>query len=173
MIDWLVDDGPFGELARQFDPAWSWPAGTLHVMEEVSSGAIEDRSKRRQSLLAMKTPQGEPVVVVHSLILGRPASKMLFEYLRPNAPNATKNLGEDASIAYAARESSTAVFVAFDKGACFLALGEIGRDRVASPFDLWDDLKQRGLLTATQFENLCNRTQKLSNLPGIPARLVK
>lgn len=171
MIRWLIDDGPFGELARIFQPNWAWPAGTLHVVEEVSAAASQDKSGRRAKLLAMKDATGANSILVHPLVVGGPASKMLFDYLRPVAPSARKNLGEDASIAYAAREDTDAVFVAADKGACFLALGELGRGRVASPFELWDDLERRGLVTAAQLRILCDRSQKLSALPGIPDRL--
>ncbi len=168
--EWLVDDGPFGELARLFDPQWNWPAGTLHMVEEVSSAAALDKSGRRSKMLEKRDVTGAPAIAVHALALGGPAATMLYEYLRPDASSATKNLGEHASIAYGARESSSAVFVAADKGACFLALGELGRSRVASPFDLWADLAARKLLTPDQYRTLCDRTFRNGGLPGVPSR---
>jgi hypothetical protein len=168
--EWLVDDGPFGELARVFDPGWSWPAGTLHLVEEVASAAVLDKSGRRSRLLGMRSDTGDPAIVVHALALDSPAAEMLYEYLRPDSTNTTKNLGEHASIAYVARENASAVFVAADKGACFLALGELGRSRVASPLDLWFDLAARQLISQAQCQTLCETTVRLSALPGVPSR---
>lgn len=60
-----------------------------------------------------------------------------------------------------------------DKGAALLALGELGRSRVASSFDLWDDLRTRGVVDQARFDRLCNQTRIKGNtsLPGVPWRL--
>jgi hypothetical protein len=114
---------------------------------------------------------GEPVIEVHSIMVGSQAARFLFEDLRPNAPSATKNLGEDAAIAYCAIERTDACFVTMDKGAAFLGLAELGRGRVATPFDLWDDLLCQGLIAPDEFSNLCEIVRKSLALAGVPRRI--
>lgn len=142
MTFWVLDDGPFGSLAKHYNRVWSWPARFLHTVAEVASAASLDRSGRRNSLLDMQH-SGQPVIEVHSIMAGSKAANFLFEYLRPRAASATKNLGEDAAIAYCVTERTDACLVTDDKHAAFLALAELGRGRVATPFDLWDDLLSR------------------------------
>jgi hypothetical protein len=168
---WLLDDGPFGLLAKNLNPSWNWPASCLHIVKEVALAAQEDRSGRRTSWLGLR--QGSrSVIEVHPIMAGTAAAKFLFEYLRPNAPGATKNLGEDASIAFCAKEQSDAVFVTMDKGAAFVALAELGPTRVASPLDLWRELFAEGLIDESQFSNLCDAVVKALGLPGTPARVL-
>jgi hypothetical protein len=168
---WVLDDGPFGLLAKNFDSSWSWPALCLHVVEEVASAAPQDRSGRRMRLLQQR--QGDqPVVEVHRIIAGSPAAQYLFEYLRSNAPHATKNLGEDASIAFCAKERRDAVFVTMDKLAAFVALCELGPSRVSSPFDLWHELRMEGLIDQPVFRSLCEAVAKPPGLPGTPGRIL-
>lgn len=170
MIFWVLDDGPLGNLAKHYNAAWSWPARSLHTVAEVASAASRDLSGRRDSVLAMRQ-SGEPVIEVHPIMVGSQAACFLFEYLRPNAPSATKNLGEDAAIAYCALEKTDGCFVTNDKGAAFLALAELGRGRVATPFDLWEDLFSQGLITPDEFSSLCETVRKSLGLPGVPARV--
>jgi hypothetical protein len=171
MIQWLLDDGPLGDLALQFDPAWSWPASTIHIVSEVAAGAQRDRSGRRGNLLKMSAG-GSPAIEVHDIQVGSPAADMLFAHLRRDAADATEDLGEHASIAFCAMQGPGFVFVAADKQAAFLALAELGRGRVASPFDLWAHLSRAKLITAAQFEALCQRTVKTSAFPGVPRRFM-
>lgn len=170
MTVWVLDDGPLGSLAKHYSAAWSWSARLLHTVAEVASAASLDRSSRRKSLLAMQQ-SGEPVIEVHSIMVGSETAEFLFGYLRPNAPSATKNLGEDAAIAYCAIERKDACFVTMDKGATFLALAELGRGRVATPFDLWDDLLLKGLISPNEFSSLCETVHKSLGLPGVPQRI--
>jgi hypothetical protein len=114
---------------------------------------------------------GEPVIEVHSIMAGSPAAVFLFEYLRPIASSATKDLGEHAAISYCAIERKDASFVTMDKGAAFLALAELGTGRVATPFDLWDDLRTKGLVTLAEFSSLCDAVRKSLALPGVPQRI--
>lgn len=104
-------------------------------------------------------------------MVGSEAARFLFDYLRPKASKATKNLGEDAAIAYCAVDRTDACFVTMDKIAAFLALSELGRGRVATPFDLWDDLLSGGLIKRNEFLSLCEQTYKAVSLPGVPRRL--
>jgi hypothetical protein len=172
MTVWVLDEGPLGILARHYNRAWTWTGRTLHTVAEVASAAPLDKSGRRKSLLAMQHG-GEPVIEVHSIMAGSPAAIFLFEYLRPNASSATKDLGEHAAISYCAIERTDACFVTMDKGAAFLALAELGTGRVATPFDLWDDLLAARLLSSDEFFKLCDAVHKSVGLPGVPQRIRK
>jgi hypothetical protein len=114
---------------------------------------------------------GEPVFEVHSIRENSEAAAFLFEYLRPRAASATRNLGEDAAIAYCAIENTQSCFVTMDKGAAFLALAELGVGRVATPFDLWDELLRESLISEDEFRSLCQFVQKALSLPGMPKHL--
>ncbi|HEU4539439.1 MAG TPA: hypothetical protein VFS00_35210 [Polyangiaceae bacterium] len=166
---WLLDDGPFWVLSRFFDPAWAWPEGLMAVVREVADAAKRDKTGRREALLAMRAPSGGPSVAVHD---GGPAANaMLWEHLRPRAAEATKNLGEDVSIAVCATELPSAVFVAMDKRSVYVALAELGRGRVASPFDLWASLEQAGHISDAVFQGLCETTCKQDQgLVAVPKR---
>jgi hypothetical protein len=170
MTRWLLDDGPIGVLAVVNAHHWSWPADTLHVVEEVKAGAANDRSKRRQALFAMENG-GEPCIRVHAIPTTSVAADHLFNHLRTRTENASRDLGEDASIAYCMGEDPLAVFVAMDKRAAYVALAELGPGRVASVFDCWASLRDDGLITAADFDALSNRAIKGDNgLPGLPRR---
>lgn len=171
MRTWLLDDGPFGTLARFFDPSSAFVSGTLHVAEAVAAGAVTDQSGRRTKLLALAGAQG-PVLTVHSLIAGTAEFDMLYTHLRPDEPKSARDLGEDESIALAAHKLTTATFATADKGAAYQALVELGPGRVASPFDLWWDLRSEGVVTAATFDALCHATWKSdrSGIAGLPKR---
>ncbi len=170
MTVWVLDDRPFGVLAQHLDPAWSWPAEAMHLVAEVAAGASRDKTGRRQKLLEL-SQGGRPCIAVHTLLASSPAGAMLWQHLRPNADSATRDLGEDASISFCATERRDAVFVTADKGAAFVALAELGPGRVATPFDLWFDLREERLITPSQCLSLCDATLKAdSGLPGLPRR---
>jgi hypothetical protein len=174
MTMWVLDDGPFSTLARVYSDAWNWPADSLHVVDEVAAAASQDRSGRRQKLLGMISTAGKPVVHVHEILDGSAASDMLFDYLRKQESHADKDLGEDASIAFCAKEAPEAVLVLSDRRGAFIALAELGRNRVATPFDLWEDLKSRGLVSPEEAQALHTATLKGdSSLPGIPRRFTR
>lgn len=169
MTEWLLDDGPFGHLATQFDASWRWPASTIHVVHDVSAAAATDKSGRRQNLLALGGP-GSSAVQVHRPLSSSAAAGYLLAHIRPRAASATKNLAEDVAIALAATDFATAVFVTLDKAAAFMALAELGPGRVTTPLDVWADLHRRRLITQEQFAALMDRTVKKSGLPGMPRR---
>jgi hypothetical protein len=109
---------------------------------------------------------------IHTITEGSLTAEFLFNYLRIDETNATKDIGEDASIAFAAIERPEAIFVTADKGAAFCALAELGPSRVATPFDLWGWLRDEQLIRELEFEALCQATLKGDgSLPGIPPRL--
>jgi len=167
---WVVDDGPLGLLARHFNAAWQWRADVFEIMESVAAGAQNDRSGRRQDLLALKD-RGGFAIRVRSLALGSAAGNLLLDYLRPDATSATRDLGEDESIAYCIEEARDATFVTMDKRAAYVALSELGPGRVAAPFDLWHWLRTEGLIAPAECSVLCEATVRQdSGLPGIPRR---
>ena len=96
---------------------------------------------------------------------------MFYDYLRANRTDLDRDVGEDQTIAWCACDAPDAVFVTADKGALFLAAAELGGHRVATPFDLWADLRGRKLLSEEDFEELCERTRRRLGLPGTPGRL--
>jgi hypothetical protein len=169
---WVVDDGPFGVLARYFEPSWPWGARTLEVVESVAAGASADKSGRRWTLLQAGSAEGR-IVTVKSLAVGSPAAALVMDYLRRNETSATRDLGEDESIAYCMAEAADATLVTMDKRAAFIALAELGPGRVATPFDLWSWLAGEGVVDARQRAALDEATVKQdSGLPGVPRRLL-
>jgi len=174
MKRWVLDDGPFGALALSFDGTWKWPPATLHLVMEVARNARTDRTGRRQQLLSM-TSTGQACISVHNTQLGTPAADMLYGYLRLDSTQATKDLGEDASIAFCATVMLDALFVTQDRAATLVALSELGPGRVATPFDLWHDLEEKALISRDQCQTLCNATYKSAKdlLPGVPRRILK
>jgi hypothetical protein len=152
MTFWLVDDGPLGLLAQRAQPSWIWPAATIHVVAEVAHAAKRDKSGRRQSLLEKRTSAGEACIKVDTIVAGSAAGDAFLEF-RAGGAGADKNVGEDAAIALALHEPD-AVVVAMDKHALFRALSELGRGRVASPFELWESLRGDGLISADDFDAL-------------------
>jgi hypothetical protein len=169
MTVWLIDDGPLSILALESVDTWQWPPDTLHVVHDVADAAKNDRSGRRQRLLAMGG--ATPAIRVHRPLADSPAAKYLLTHIRPRDPSATKNLGEDVAIAIAATELTTAVFVTLDKAAAFVALAELGPARVSTPLDVWHDLASRGLISNGQRDAMVRRTICGSALPGVPLRL--
>ncbi|MCU0681495.1 MAG: hypothetical protein MUF34_04415 [Polyangiaceae bacterium] len=142
----------------------------MAVVREVAEAAKKDKTGRREALLAMRAPSGGLSVAVHD---GGPAANaMLWGHLRPRAAEATKDLGEDVSIAVCATELPSAVFVAMDKRSVYVALAELGRGRVATPFDFWAFLVQAGHVSDVVFQRLCETTFKQDQgLGAVPKRL--
>jgi len=168
---WLLDDGPFGLLGRHFDPAWAWPAATLHLIREVAASAPRDQSGRRQKLLDMRDASGVSSIEAHDA--GLSAAKILFEHLRPSEVTASRDLGEDASIAFCLAEAHEAIFVTMDKRAAYVALAELGPARVATPFDVWIWLHEQGLISTAQRLALAEATRKQDQgLTRLPYRLL-
>lgn len=84
-------------------------------------------------------------------------------------------MAEHESISWAQSEAPDTVFVSVDKGAIMIALAELGRERVASPFDLWIDLFRRRWLVESEFVRLCDHSygQAKDLLQGKPKRIVE
>ncbi len=169
---WVLDDGPLSVLAAHVDAAWAWPASTIAVVREVADAVSQDRSGRRAAILAMQASPG--VGSVQVLDGGTEANNMLWTHLRPNASTATRDLGEDVAIAICATEFLEGVFVTMDKRAAYIASAELGRARVATPFEAWDALERASLITIDAFRSLCRRTATNdSGLNDIPRRCMR
>ncbi len=163
MTTWILDDGPFGHLAKfvRVEDLPYWPQGQLYVAEQTSLDASQDPA-RYVLLAADPTP-----FKIFNIMMGTPAANIVYEHLRPTASRATANLAEHQSIAWIISECRDAVFVTEDKKAAFLALAELGTGCVAHSHDLWLYLRDKRLVDQTQFENLCRATCKTdrSSLP--------
>ncbi|MCC6874025.1 MAG: hypothetical protein IT378_06930 [Sandaracinaceae bacterium] len=101
------------------------------------------------------------------LPIGSAGEIYLSGHLRRRVANTTDDLGEHESIAWCLHEDPGAVFATTDKRAAYLALAELGRDRVASAFDLWLDLNARSLVDRATLDKLCRLTAAKSS-PQVP-----
>ncbi|HEX4386193.1 MAG TPA: hypothetical protein VH083_24730 [Myxococcales bacterium] len=168
-IKWILDERPLEDLGIHFDPAWAWPASSLHVVGEVAARAR--RSPRRTRLLNM-SDSGRSSIEVHDIKAPSAAAEFLYGHLRKDSSDVNEDVGEHASIAFCAIVEPDGVFIADDKQASFLALAELGPGRVATAFDLWAHLRDQGLIGPAQFKALCERTRKSAALAAIPRRFV-
>ena len=99
-----------------------------------------------------------------------PAAEVFFQLHED--PAATTDRAEHESIAWAQVHGEDTVFVCADRRAALTALAELGRARVAHPFDLWIDLRDRAWLTGSEFAALCTLTRKHDQgLPRLPGRV--
>lgn len=165
MTTWVLDDGPFGHLAKfvRVEALTNWSGERLFVAEQTELDARDDPA-RRVLLEANLTPFKS-----FSIMIGTPAADIVFGHLRRTESRATANLAEHQSIAWLISESPEAVFVTEDKKAAFLALAELGRGRVAHSHDLWLYLRDKRLIDQTQFEKLC-RASCRTDQSRIPLR---
>jgi len=139
-------------------------------VDVVAGAAGQDRSGRRQQLLGM-TSGGHPCIEVVSIPAGSDVERMVFTYLRPQYTHATRDLGEDVTIAHLALGDQDGVFVTCDKGAGYLAICELGPGRVASPFDVWTWLADERLISEAERMVLNEAILKGDrSLPGLPGR---
>lgn len=167
---WMLDDGPLGILARVAQPSWGWKPASFHLAESVAMCTALDKSGRRQALLAARAG-GQDVVVKHAVSAGSMADGTLWGHLRTSSALATRDLGEDESIALLVHDLQELVFVVLDRKAAMVALAELGPGRVASPFDYWDWLRSEGIVDASGFDLLCARVlAEDSGFPGRPVR---
>lgn len=142
MPTWILDDGPFGDLARFVDveEVERWPGGQLYIAEQTVLEAPVG-SNRRALLDADPSPFQS-----FSITMGSPASDIIYNHLRRTAGRATANLAEHQSIAWAISERPDAIFVVVDRKATILALAELGCGRVAHAHDLWLYLRDETLI---------------------------
>ena len=171
MIRWLLDSGTVGVLASSTDGVANWKLGQLHVGESVNFEARQGSPHGPRFKLLDALVNADPVVKVLSLPLTGAGGKYLYTHLRPQARSATADFGEHESIALCAHHDPELIFVSLDKAATSLALTELGRLRVASPYDLWESLRNDGVLNHTQFVAVCRRTAARMQPQRVPPRM--
>jgi len=172
MTQWVIDEKPFDVLAEQCrTSAPRFEPGVLTVVDEIERRASISTYPWRRGLIAANDSDGQRIIAVHPVMSGSAAFEYLFSELRPHLPSSDKDLVEHLSIAACAHDLPEAVFVAADKGAAFLALSELGRGRVATPFDLWDDLLGRSVIALDDFKRLCAATERSMQPLRTPVRL--
>lgn len=168
---WILDDGPFGHLAtvvKQEDTT-HWQPDVL-LIAGTTAAAVTPIS---QALLETRAGD-QPIVATFEIQLGGidPAEQVLIE-LHPDT-SSTADLAEHESLAWAQVHGLDAVFVCVDRRAALTALAELGRERVAHPFDVWLDLLQKGWLRHEAFKRLCDLNRKHDQgLPRMPGRVSK
>jgi len=168
-VRWILDDGPFGHLAKvvENEETSRWQAGALLVAGTTAALSTPPS----QALLDLRSG-GRPIVETFEIRIGSddPPEQVLIE-LHP-ATTSTSDLAEHESIAWAQVHGIDAVFVCADRRAALTALAELGGGRVAHPFDVWLDLKERGWLVPRLFERLCQLTRNHDQgLPRMPKRV--
>lgn len=170
MTRWFLDDRPFGIVARHQTVAWAWQPAAVHLVGAIVDALDSDRSGRRRKLFGL-TSGGEAVVVERRVLGGSEAEAMLWAHLRTNTTLASRDLAEDEAIALLSREVSDGVLVVLDRKAAMVALAELGRGRVASPFDYWDWLRSERIVDQAAFDALCDATlREDAGFPGKPVR---
>lgn len=169
-LRWILDDGPLDSLAEFGRPETlsNYPPERLLVAPTTS----RQSSPSRSDLLRITTSAGAPLFQVFDVFEDQPAGQIFLEL--HGEERTTTNAAERESIAYALTDASDAVFVTSDKRAAITALAELGRSRVAHPFDLWIDLLENKALTAAEFRGLCERTKgRDQGLERMPGRIVE
>lgn len=134
--------------------------------------AREKDAQHTLSLIDVTSPGGEPVIAECAVLhwAEDPASRILHE-LHGDLVS-SKNLAEREAIAWALVHDTESIFVSSDKRAVLSALAELGRGRVAHPFDVWLDLLDRDWISSAQFDELCRVTHRHDQgLERLPARI--
>jgi hypothetical protein len=167
---WILDAGVFGLLARVAGNDAHWRSGALHLSEGVAHECRKGDPRAQQTALLDAEVAGGRVVDVVSLLSGGAGFLMLFGHLRRTARSATADFGEHESIAICAFERADLVFVTLDHAALALAVSELGHGRATTPYDLWADLRDSGVVTDGVFERLCSKTATHSQKLPVPWR---
>jgi len=167
---WILDDGVFGLLAqRRPESIKGWPCGNLLIADATERAALDDQ--RRGQLLKIANEEEIPLFRTFSIQLGDAGWTILFEHLRARSQDVSKDLAEHEAIAWCLARDREAVFVSLDKQAITLALAELGRGRVAHPFEFWEQLHEGKWITSEELEGLLKGTKAQDQgLPDIPWR---
>ena len=174
---WILDDGPFAELAEvsgRSDQCDFTGYTNSDILISSTTAHSARSSTYRERLLELYRSDGKRLVEVFEVLFGGddPAERVLQDL--HGEERTPTNLAEREAIAWALVHGKDAVFVTADKRAALTALAELGRQRVAHPFDLWLDLRQERVLEAADFRLLCERSRRrdqgLERMPGRVAR---
>lgn len=167
---WILDDGPFDVLASvQPEGLIRYPPRYLVIAQSTALAAKQSEGRTR--LLGLRNPDGGSLIDVFEVIVsGSDPAGTVFLALHPDETSSLDR-AECEAIAWALTRSDDAVFVTEDTRAALTALAELGRARVAHPFDLWIDLLEENAVSTEEFRQLCHRTQrKDQGLPRMPDR---
>lgn len=166
---WLLDDGPFDQICRVPLRQRSNPTHELRLLVTSTTAASAEQSDMRKTWLQQCDFAGTVRVLIGS---DDPAAQILLEL--HGEEKTTTNQAEREAIAWALVHGQDAVFVTADQRATVTALAELGRGRVAHPFDLWLDLLDREMLNPTDFRSLCEATRRNDQgLERMPNRVKK
>jgi len=173
-VRWILDDGPFDALASLVEPSSLalYTSGRLIVAP--TTARETRRSSSRARFLEATTQDGRSLVEVFDLLVeGDDAAGNIFLELH-GEEKTTNDRAERESIAWALAHAKDAILVLEDRRAALTALAELGCARVAHSFDLWIDLFEEGVITATEFQGLCERTKRRdSGLNRMPERVTR
>jgi hypothetical protein len=170
---WILDAGVFGMLARVTRGTANWRPGLLHLSESVANECRTGDPHELQTTLIAATTVNGPVVSEVRLVSGSAGFVMLFGHLRRTARTATADFGEHESIAICAVQRADLVIVTLDQAALALAVSELGPGRATTPYDLWSDLRDAGIVDQVLFDRMCNRTAAHSQRLPVPWRFRK
>jgi hypothetical protein len=174
-VRWILDDMAFDDIARVVPPGdlSAWPNDELVLADATAQAAALDPSGRRQAVLAARSgATGAAIIESFTVTVGSTAGTILYTHLRTGS-GGSANLAEHQSIAWALTDPvGDSVLVTQDKLAALLALAELGRGRVCHPYELWEQLLSKGLLTQQQFQDLMGAASRRDkSIPAIPWRL--
>lgn len=168
-MSWIVDDGPVDILADLGAPEdlVRYPAGSLLVAPSTRRSTNESR----QSLIEITDAAGAPLIEVFEILLDSEAGRIFNEL--HGEEKSTTNAAERECIAYALTDCPEGIVVTADRRAALTALSELGKGRVAHPFDLWIDLLEKDAVSPENFRRLCKRTKMRDQaLERMPDRVV-
>ena len=169
-MQWVVDAGVVTILASVVPGGGTLSPGTLFISEAVAAECQTGNSNNLRDRLLAAAVGGVPVLEVVPIPLMSAASQYLYQELRPQARKSTADFGEHESIAICDALMPAARFVTMDKMALMLAAAELGTERIATPFELWQALRNTGGLSQTQYEDACQRTARQMQPMRVPRR---
>lgn len=170
---WILDTGVFGLLARVTRGQASWRTGDLHLAESAADECRRGNPLEPQTTLITTSTADGPVVTIVRLLSDDPGFVTLFDHLRKTARTITADFGEHEAIAICATSRPDLVFVTLDQAALALAVSELGSGRATTPYDLWDALREGGVVTPGVFDRLCTSTAARSQRLPVPWRFRK
>jgi hypothetical protein len=167
---WILDDGVFGLLAQKRPSSIeTWPCGRL-LIADATERAARDIGRRGQLLDIVSEEQKTPLFEKFSIQLGDVGWQILYEHLRQKSSDVSKDLAEHEAIAWCLTRDQDAIFVSCDKLAVTLALAELGRGRVAHPFELWERFHEEKWITSQELDGLLRSTKAQNQGLSIPWR---
>lgn len=165
---WIIDDGPLDTLAAVGRPGELARYRARRLL--IAPTTHRETSEPRKRLIGITNADSTPLVEVFEILSESEAWRIFHELHRQE--KSTTNAAERECIAYALADCPEGIFVTADRRAALTALSELGRGRVAHPFDLWIDLLEMDAVSPEDFRRLCDRTKmKDQGLERMPDRV--